>query len=122
MIEDIIIQYLSGALTGEVGSGEPTPFPVSGEVPTPLPETFVTVEKTGGRIENHIRSATLAIQSWADSQANASALNDEVVSAMESAISLDSISKCQLNSDYNFTDTETKHHRYQAVFDIVYFD
>ena len=29
--------------------------------------------------------------------------------------------KYNLNSDYNFTDTETKEYRYQAVFDINYY-
>ena len=121
MIENIVISYLYSALAYEEGTSV-VHIPVSGEVPTPLPEEFVTVEKTGGRIENHIRSATLAIQSWAGSQAKASMLNDKVISAMESLITLDSVSKCQLNSDYNYTDTSTKHNRYQAVFDLVYFD
>lgn len=31
------------------------------------------------------------------------------------------ISKCTLNSDYNYTDTARKKYRYQAVYDIVYF-
>lgn len=121
MIENIIINYLYNALAYEDGSSV-AHVPVSGEVPTPLPEKFVTVEKTGGRIENHVRSGTLAIQSWAGSQKEASELNDQVITAMEAAVALDVISKCQLNSDYNYTDTSTKHHRYQAVFDLVYFD
>ena len=41
--------------------------------------------------------------------------------AMEKIIELDDISKCELNSDYNYTDTNRKKYRYQAVFDIVYF-
>ena len=121
MIENIVISYLYNALAYEEGSSV-IQILVSGEVPTPLPEEFVTVEKTGGRIQEHIRSATLAIQSWAGSQAKASMLNERIISAMESLTALDSISKCQLNSDYNYTDTSTKHNRYQAVFDIVYFD
>ena len=28
--------------------------------------------------------------------------------------------RCELNGDYNFTDTETKRYRYQAVFDLTY--
>ena len=121
MIENIVISYLFTALAYEEGSSVVN-IPVSGEVPTPLPDVFVTVEKTGGRIENHIRSATLAIQSWAKSQEKASELNEQVIAAMESLTALDAISKCKLNSDYNYTDTSTKHNRYQAVFDLVYFD
>ena len=40
--------------------------------------------------------------------------------AMDNIISLDSISKSKLNSDYNFTDTTKKQYRYQAVYDLVY--
>ena len=32
------------------------------------------------------------------------------------------IAACRLNSDYNFTDTAKKKYRYQAVFDLVYYD
>lgn len=111
MIEEVIIQYLTTKLS----------VPVSGEVPTPKPKSFVTVEKTGGNSRNKIRTATLAIQSWATSEAGASALNEQVISAMDDSVSLHEISKSQLNSEYNYTDTITKHYRYQAVFDVVYF-
>lgn len=32
------------------------------------------------------------------------------------------ISRVQLNSDYNFTDTAQKRHRYQAVYDITFYE
>ena len=35
---------------------------------------------------------------------------------------LDAVSASRLNSDYNFTDTTTKRYRYQAVYDLVYFN
>ena len=40
---------------------------------------------------------------------------------MEDLADLDEVSACRLNSDYNFTDTTTKHYRYQAVFDLVFY-
>ena len=36
-------------------------------------------------------------------------------------INLDEIASVKLNSDYNFTDEETKQYRYQAVFDIKHY-
>ena len=36
-------------------------------------------------------------------------------------VEMDDISKCQLNSDYNYTDTTRKKYRYQAVYDMVHF-
>ena len=53
---------------------------------------------------------------------NAAVLNDKVKKAMDKMIELPEISSCKLNSDYNFTDTETKRYRYQAVYNIVFFD
>ena len=50
----------------------------------------------------------------------AAELNEKVKAAMERLIELDSVSKCELNTDYNFTDTDKKQYRYQAVFDVVY--
>ena len=41
--------------------------------------------------------------------------------AMEKIVEMDDISKCQLNSDYNYTDTTRKKYRYQAVYDMVHF-
>lgn len=112
MIEPTIIAYLNTALD----------VPVSGAVPSNPPAVFVTVEKTGGRRINKIDSATIAVQSWAASIADAAYLNDRVKTAMENIVSLDNISSCDLNSDYNYTDSTRKHCRYQAVFDVVYYD
>ena len=83
-------------------------------------EEFILIEKTGSEKVNHINRATIAIQSWSRSMYNAAKLNEEVKDAMEKIIEYTEISKCSLNSDYNFTDTKTKSYRYQAVFDLVF--
>ena len=79
------------------------------------------VEKTGSGQTNHIKRATLAVQSYSSSLYQAASLNERVKEAMEKIIEMDDISKCELNSDYNYTDTARKKYRYQAVFDIVHF-
>lgn len=112
MIEPMIIAYLSGQLD----------VPVYGMIPSNPPATMVTVEKTGGRRSNLIDAATLLIQSWAPSTEEAAQLNEQVKAAMAASVELNAISSCDLNSDYNYTDNTRKRPRYQAVFDIVYYD
>ncbi|MCD8087129.1 MAG: hypothetical protein LUE22_00875 [Oscillospiraceae bacterium] len=111
MIEKIVLDYLTDALD----------VPVYMEVPETPPQTYVVLEKTGGGQNNHISTATLAVQSCAPSLYEAALLNEQVKTAMDSIITLDSVSRIKLNSDYNFTDTATKKYRYQAVFDFTYY-
>ncbi len=111
MIESIVRDYLAEKLTVDVYL----------EQPKEKPETFVLIEKTGGRLTEHIRSATMTIQSYATSLYNAAKLNDEIIKAMEDILELNEITSCTLNSDYNYTDTRTKQYRYQAVFNLIYY-
>ena len=82
---------------------------------------FIVLEKTGSREENYITRATIAVQSYGTSMYEAASLNAQVIDAMKQIIEMDEISDCELNSDYNYTDTETKRYRYQAVFNITHY-
>ena len=110
MIEKIILDYL----------GENSQYPVFTEKRQQNGKFFV-VEKVGGGITNHIKRASVAIQSYGDTLLEAVQLNEWLVKTMENIVSLPEISSCKLDSDYNFTDTQTKKYRYQAVFDLVYY-
>ena len=66
-------------------------------------------------------SSTFAVQSWAGSLYDAMSLNERVKEAMLELPSVKEVTKCSLNSDYNYTDTATKHPRYQAVFNVVHY-
>lgn len=112
MIEKTVLDYLSDKLT----------VPVYAEVPEDVPASYVIIEKTGGGMENQIWTATLAIKCVAASLFYAAELNDAVIAAMLGIADDANVSKCSLNSNYNFTDTRTKEYRYQAVFDLVYFN
>ncbi len=111
MIETIVLNYLNSELDvpctmeDDVGEG-----------------SFVLIEKTGSSKINHVSTATMALQSYAPSLAQAAALNEEVKAAMERIVELDEIGGVHLNSDYNFTDTSTKRYRYQAVYVVTYVD
>lgn len=111
MIEETILNYLSDALDA----------PVSMEVPPESPGRFVVLEKTGSSRTDHICSAVIAVQSFAESLLEAARLNKRVKEAMEGLDELDEIAAVRLNTDCNFTDPSTKRYRYQAVFDITHY-
>ena len=111
MIETTLVKYLNDNLNVETFA----------EYPENAPEQFVLVEKTGSSLKYTIANATIAIQSYADTLIDAMKLNEEVKKAMESLWELDSMIRCELNTDYNFTDTQTRKYRYQAVYDITYY-
>lgn len=112
MIETRIIQFLSNELDVFVG----------GEAPSETHEKYVVVKKANGGVSNHIHTAMMTLQSHARSLRDACALNEDVKRAMDRANELTNISHSSLNNDYEFTDTTTKHYRYQAVYDLVYME
>ena len=110
MIEKILLDYLSENME------EPVSFEINEKE-----KTFVTIEKTGTSSRNYIYSATFAIKSHAPSLYEAAVLNEKVKEVMAGIEELDVISQCELDTDYNFTDTTTKSYRYQAVYNIVHY-
>lgn len=111
IIEQFILNHLSEQLDA----------PVYGDIPSPRPARFITVEQTGSRQLDYINTANIAVQSWAQSRAEAALLNEAVKKAMQAAAASPDISRCHLESDYNYTDLATKTPRYQAVFEVVHF-
>lgn len=110
MIETIIRDYLMSVQT----------LPVVFEIPAGVKE-FYLLEKTGGGEENHIRTASMAVQSYADSLERAAELNEEMIDLMLAAVKDVRIASVDLNSNYEYTDPTTKKYRYQALFEIVYY-
>lgn len=110
MIEKIVLDYLNDVLT----------VPAYCEKPERPPERYVLIEKTGGSEENYINSATITLQSYAESLTGAAKLNEEVKSVMKDIVLLNSIGKSKINTDYNYTDTTKKQYRYQAIYDLYY--
>ena len=110
MIEKIVLDYLNGGLD----------VPCYMEVPEKPIAPYVVIEKTGESETNKILSGTLVTQSYGTSLYNAAELDEEVKTAMESIVELDSVYRCRLAGSYNFTDASTKRYRYQSVFDMTY--
>ena len=86
-----------------------------------MPQEYVIVEKIGGSETDHVPSAILALQSYSSTLLGAAELNERLKQLMKSFAELDTICRVALNSDYNYTDTETKQYRYQAVYEIKYY-
>ena len=111
MIETIVLNALSAALSVQVVM----------EVPEEKPESYVVLEKTGSYRGNRVDHATFAVQSIAPTLFQAAALNERVKTVMDQLPYLaEEVFRSELNSDYNFTDIETKERRYQAVYNITY--
>ena len=112
MIELTVKNYLDSVLT----------VPVFMEKPEVAPVEYVLVEQTSERMENQISFASVAIQSYAKRKYEAAQLIEEVKAAMKDIITLSDVTSCKLNNSYPFTDTSKKQYRYQAVFDLVFYD
>ncbi|MBQ0112971.1 MAG: hypothetical protein KBT03_07565 [Bacteroidales bacterium] len=111
MIEKVVLDYLESKL--QVGCYM--------EVPNSNEPTFIVIEKVGSTDEDGIWGATIAVQSYASTLYRAASLNEQVKEAMQDITTLDEVSNCELNSDYNFTDTQSKQYRYQAVFNLIHY-
>ena len=111
MIEAIIRDYLLALLD----------VPVYIDVPADPPENYVVIERTGGSETEHIRSATIAVQSYGPRKTAAAELHEQVLRLLPDIADGIKVSACDLNAEYDYTDTQTKRYRYQAVFDLVYY-
>lgn len=111
MIEKIIRDYLLEELN----------VPVYIDVPANPGDSYVVIERTGGSESEHIRSATVAVQSYGPRKTAAADLHEKVLSVLPDIATGVTVSACDLNAEYDYTDTQTKRYRYQAVFDIVYY-
>lgn len=112
MIEQTLLEYLTGALD----------VPVCMQLPENPAGSFVVLQRTGGGSYDRLRSALIVAQSYGPTLYDAARLNERVVQAMEAAPdALDSLSSCALNADYSYPDAVRKLHRYQAVFELIYY-
>lgn len=112
MIETVVYEYLKSMLPDEE---------VETETPSPLPDQFITIEKTGSSPQgNRLMHSTFAIQSWSTTKAKAAALSEKVCKAMNIIAETTEVSHSE-GGDYDFTDTTTKRYRYQAVYELIHF-
>ena len=112
MIEKTIYDYLSGSNLGaSVYMERPENIPTG---------SFIVIEKTGESEKNILRRSIIAIQCYSTSLYNAAALAALIISKMES-INVGSVASVKLNNSYNFTKSDSKEYRYQAVFEVYWY-
>ena len=111
MIEVVIRNYLMSKVSEPVYAVMPE---------TITAQRYYVIEKTSGGMENHIKSSTVIVQSYAESMEAAMTMNDAIVDIMVNCDAVE-VAAVRLNADYNFTNPETKQFRYQAVFDITHY-
>ena len=85
-------------------------------------EQRIVIDRTGGgNIEQHVRTAMLAVQSYGPTKLRAAHLHESVLQAMLRMTELDDISAISVNAEYDYPDYTRKENRFQAVFNIVYY-
>lgn len=110
MIAKTLLDYLSAALD----------VPVVMEAPEQTTD-YVLIDQTGSSRTNHIITTTIALQSYGSTLYNAMLLSKDVEAAMVGFAELDEVTRVELETDYNFTNTTTKQYRWQAVYNITHY-
>ena len=110
MIAKDLLDYLSEALSVSVYMESPEEL-----------TNYVLLDQTGSSRNDHIVTTTIAVQSYGSSLYEAMVLNESVKSAMEGFAQLANVTRVELNTDYNFTNTATKQYRWQAVYQITHY-
>lgn len=112
MIAKLLLDFLN--------NDETLDTPTYMEVPEELTD-FVLLDQTGTSTENHIKTTTIAVQSYGATLWDAMVLNEKVEAAMKRFVRLDNVTRVELETDYNFTNTTTKQYRWQAVYQITHY-
>ena len=86
------------------------------------PPRYYIVARMGVSPQNHIHHGRIVVQSYAPSLVEAMALNRAAYDAMQSLPELSAVTAAGLASDYNFTDETTGRYRWQAVYEVIYYD
>lgn len=110
MIAKTLLDYLDSALD----------VPVVMEAPEQT-TGYVLIDQTGSSRTNHIITTTFAIQSYGATLYDAMVLNETVKEAMVGFAELDNVTRVELQTDYNYTNTATKQYRWQAVYLITHY-
>lgn len=112
MIETVLLDYLNNAnLSAKVYM----------EQPKDKPEAFFILEKSGGGQTDHISESDFIVQSYGLTLYEAACMNEEIKAVMLRANTLNEVSAVELNSDYNYTNAESKSYRYQAIFVVTHY-
>ena len=89
-------------------------------VPKNTPSEFVTVERTGGKVDSRsIDRATLAVQAWAKTPSQAAALAYKLRDIFAKQNTPNGIYSVKVQELYEFVDMKTNRPRYQIILSVV---
>ena len=89
-------------------------------VPEDAPDSFVTVERTGGYVEDMLDHPTIAVQCWAGSDADAEDMALELRNRLLTEQPPLGVASIRIESGpYRFYDETTRSPRYQLVLDVT---
>ena len=89
-------------------------------VPKNRPLRFVTVQRTGGGVENMIDYPLVAVQTWAQTAAEAEADAKAIRLAALTGAPPEGVHSIRVNAGpYEFYDEDSMQPRYQVLFDIA---
>ena len=113
----------STALLREMLTGALSPVKAFVQIPASRPEKFVTIERTGGRIDAFSDAPTFAVQTWAPTKAEAAAL------AKQAAVAIDNwpktapeVADATVESLYDFADPDSRSQRFQLTVHAILFN
>lgn len=108
-IEQALIEWL-----------ESNGFAAYAQVPKNRPTRFVTVERTGGGVEDLVDHPLVAVQTWAKTQAQAEEDAVDVRNLALTAARPVGVNSMRVNSGpYKFYDEDSMMPRYQTLFDVT---
>lgn len=120
MIEETIFDYLDENASVPWYAMRP---PSDGDHMDTATASYGLFEKTASSKTDHVTTSTFAFQSYAPTLLEAAQISAELRELIEALPGVTTeVSRAQLNSEYNFTNTADKQPRYQAVFSLVHFE
>ncbi len=96
--------------------------PVFMEFPANPVSRFVILRKADSGRENRLDSAMFVADSYGESLLEAAKLNELVKAAMDDLTDLPEVSASKPAGDYPAFDEKNKRYRYQAVYNITYYE
>ena len=89
-------------------------------VPKDRPQRFVTVERTGGGVENMVDYPLVAVQAWAQTQAEAEEDASAIRMVALMGVLPEGVHSMRVNAGpYKFYDEDSMQPRYQVVFNVA---
>lgn len=102
--------------------GSATAYKVYAQVPSTHPDSFVTIERTGGTIDAFSDSPTFAVQAWAPTKAAAATLATTLAQVIDRwPVSDPAVADVRIDSLYDFADPDSRSQRFQlTVHAVIY--